>query len=277
MGVDAYAFAVNHNGFVLFHPDYIPPFEAPDFTNVDVSKLEMKFLPWEWYKQMRQAYNGPIIRYMPNGTEYLEEVMKNDTVASMQRLINTLNKVNSTVPDYNLKLRNSMAKAETGQFWMTTLKTVDNYRRPKVIGMHYYYTQIPFTPFTLGVAIPGGRTNMYDYGFVHMNARIDIRNADMTVLDPQEGMQTKIPSQWTYCFLSAEELEVRTDDYIDQLDEMYHEFEESFNLTTSDEVPDILEALEPSWPPFHYCNDLKNLINETMAYMNDTTTIYNMS
>merc|ERR1712079_538948 len=116
IGVNGYSFAVNNNGYILYHPDLRPMFQEilkPNYNSVDFAEVELVHNP----KQNRH-----------------DEPRYNDSGLFM--------------------MRKDMVDQKEGMGSLTVKVHMDDMKRVTVREQDYFYYNISNTPFTLGIALP---------------------------------------------------------------------------------------------------------------------------
>merc|ERR1719411_984302 len=114
LGVNGYSFAVNNNGYVLYHPDLRPMFQEilkPNYNSVDLAEVELVA-----------------------GNEFQNEPRANDTEL--------------------LEIRKHMINQMQGQSHLRVKQHYDFMKRATIKTQEYFYHQISNTPFSLGIALP---------------------------------------------------------------------------------------------------------------------------
>lgn len=114
LGVNGYSFAVNNNGYVLYHPDLRPMFQEilkPNYNSVDLQEVELVA-----------------------GNEYMSEPRSNDSEL--------------------LEIRKLMINQMQGQSALRVKQHFDFMKRATIRTQDYFFHQISNTPFSLGIAWP---------------------------------------------------------------------------------------------------------------------------
>jgi len=138
LGVNGYSFAVNNNGYVLYHPDLRPMFQEilkPNYNSVDFAEVELVHNP----KQNRH-----------------DEPRYNDSGLFM--------------------MRKDMVDQKEGMGSLTVKVHMDDMKRVTVREQDYFYYNISNTPFTLGIALPAKYGKYRVRGGMELNqkGRIDV-------------------------------------------------------------------------------------------------------
>eukprot|EP00094_Tigriopus_californicus_P005874 TCALIF_05660-PB protein Name:"Similar to Cacna2d3 Voltage-dependent calcium channel subunit alpha-2/delta-3 (Rattus norvegicus)" AED:0.25 eAED:0.25 QI:0/0.5/0.53/0.92/0.58/0.61/13/1066/709 len=114
LGVNGYSFAVNNNGYILYHPDLRPMFQEilkPNYNSVDLAEVELVF----------------------------------------DRLVDAQPRANDSEL---LAMRHDMVNQIKGQSFLTVKQHFDDMKRATVKTMDYFYHPLVNTPFSLGIALP---------------------------------------------------------------------------------------------------------------------------
>merc|ERR1719461_514863 len=138
LGVNGYSFAVNNNGYVLYHPDLRPMFQEilkPNYNSVDFAEVELVHNP----KQNRH-----------------DEPRYNDSGLFM--------------------MRKDMVDQQEGMQSLKVKVHLDDMKRVTVREQDYFYYNISNTPFTLGIALPTKYGKYRVRGGLELNqkGRIDV-------------------------------------------------------------------------------------------------------
>jgi len=163
LGVNGYAFAVNNNGYVLFHPDLRPMFQEilkPNYNSVDLTEVEL-------------VDNAQIDEPRGNDTQLL----------AAPRL----------GPDMKNKMRKEMVNQQDGQNYMRVRQHFDDMKRATLRTQDYSYHPISNTPFSLGIALPR------DYGKYRVKGEIEVSLAKFNISDLFVGNSWRLHPDWVYC------------------------------------------------------------------------------
>merc|ERR1719412_2774650 len=162
LGVNGYSFAVNNNGYVLYHPDLRPMIPRskgfqeilkPNYNSVDFAEVELVHNP----KQNRH-----------------DEPRYNDSGLFM--------------------MRKDMVDQKEGMGSLTVKVHMDDMKRVTVREQDYFYYNISNTPFTLGIALPAKYGKYRVRGGMELNQKERI---DVNQLFPDE--RWKLHPDWVYC------------------------------------------------------------------------------
>ncbi|XP_071745577.1 voltage-dependent calcium channel subunit alpha-2/delta-3 isoform X39 [Lepeophtheirus salmonis] len=163
LGVNGYSFAVNNNGYILFHPDLRPMFQEilkPNYNSVDLAEVEIVDRP---YAEPRE-----------NESELFHEGM-------------------TGFRDYNSKMRRDMVDQLQGGVSMRVRQHFDDMKRATVREQDYFYHPLINTPFSLGIALPR------DYGRQRVSGKVEISLAKKNVSDWFADSNWRIHPDWLYC------------------------------------------------------------------------------
>nr|XP_024215469.1 voltage-dependent calcium channel subunit alpha-2/delta-3 isoform X2 [Halyomorpha halys] len=164
LGVNAYAFIVTNNGYILIHPDLRPVFDGilkPSYNNIDFTDVEL-------------VHSNETI---PDEREDIPSKCREDGQAI-------------------LELREALINQGNGSTSLFVKYHYDSMRRVSIGKRHYYYTFINGTPFELVVALPD------PYGLNRVEAILEIKRVHVKgkrVTEYFGGHNWKIHPEWFYC------------------------------------------------------------------------------
>ncbi|CAH1392782.1 unnamed protein product [Nezara viridula] len=164
LGVNAYAFIVTNNGYILIHPDLRPVFDGilkPSYNNIDFMDVEL-------------IHSNETV---PDEREDIPAKCREDNQAI-------------------LELREKLINQGNGSTSLFVKYHYDSMRRVSIGKRHYYYTFINGTPFELVVALPD------PYGLNRVEAILEIKRVHVKgkrVTEYFGGHNWKIHPEWFYC------------------------------------------------------------------------------
>merc|ERR1711892_1413093 len=159
LGVNGYSFAVNNNGYILYHPDLRPMIPRakgfqeilkPNYNSVDLAEVEL-------------VHN-----------EKHDEPRYNDSGLFM--------------------MRKEMVDQKDGMARLTVKVHMDDMKRVTVREQEYFYYNISNTPFTLGIVMPSKYGKYRVSGGLELNQN---RHIDANKIFPDD--RWKLHPDWVYC------------------------------------------------------------------------------
>ncbi|KAL5282154.1 CACNA2D4 family protein [Megaselia abdita] len=169
LGPSGYAFIIDNNGRIVYHPKLKPLYDGDKF----IDKLYTRY----------------------SSVDITDLEIPESEIGSDQRLV----EINRNLLN---DMRNDMIKPKEGETDFTVLKHYDNMRRVNARKQRYFYGPIDETPFTLAVVLPD------KYGNHEFVAQHEIRHSRMNVTEYFKGNDWRIHPDWVYCeYNSLGELE----------------------------------------------------------------------
>ncbi|CAL8108692.1 unnamed protein product [Orchesella dallaii] len=193
LGVNGYAFMVNNNGYIVFHPDWRPVFNGrllkPNYNTVDLTEVELVD------RDNNVRNNDSMLLEMRNDMIEEERGYRKGLKVRVQQdnftmAVDDVVKDDVYVPYYKLRVR----KMRDDFRRVTIRRQVYEFQRVKMINQHNPRENM-ITPYTLAIAVPENANRFI--------GELEIRLQDENILSyfdkTNEPRKWKINPDWSYC------------------------------------------------------------------------------